>query len=183
MALKGNQPTEADVPQQAAAAYEGGGRGSGGTRRRIGAQATDPGSRRARRRGDRRHLGAQLAVVAVAQRTIGNESESCSGREPAGEFEVVVRDSAGDPVVIRNSPILHDGTPMPTRYWLTGEYIRRNVGRLEAAGGVRRAEAEVDDDELHAAHDRYAKERDAAIPSNHIGPAPVRLELVVPAAA
>ena len=94
------------------------------------------------------------------------------GREPAGDFEVVVRDGAGDPVVIRNSPILHDGTPMPTRYWLVGEHIRRNVGRLEAEGGVRRAEAEVDDDELRAAHDRYAQERETAIPSNHAGPRP-----------
>ena len=94
------------------------------------------------------------------------------GREPAGDFEVVVRDAGGDPVVIRNSPILYDGTPMPTRYWLVGEISRRNVGRLEADGGVRRAEAEVDGDELRMAHDRYAQEREAAIPPDHAGPRP-----------
>ena len=42
------------------------------------------------------------------------------GREPAGAFEIVVRDDVGDPVVIRNAPLLDDGTPMPTRYWLVG---------------------------------------------------------------
>ena len=42
------------------------------------------------------------------------------GREPRGRFEVVLRDEAGEPVVIRNEPLLDDGTPMPTRYWLVG---------------------------------------------------------------
>ena len=34
------------------------------------------------------------------------------GRTPRGEFEVVVRDEAGAPVVIRNAPLLDDGTPI-----------------------------------------------------------------------
>ena len=42
------------------------------------------------------------------------------GREPRGDYEIVVRDDAGDPVVLRNAPLLDDGTPMPTRYWLVG---------------------------------------------------------------
>ena len=42
------------------------------------------------------------------------------GREPAADFDVVVRDADGAPVVIRNAPLLADGTPMPTRYWLVG---------------------------------------------------------------
>jgi len=40
------------------------------------------------------------------------------GRTPRGAFDIVVRDDAGAPVVIRNAPLLDDGTPMPTRYWL-----------------------------------------------------------------
>lgn len=91
------------------------------------------------------------------------------GREPSGDFEVVVRDPHGDPVVIRNSPILADGTPMPTLYWLVGAALCRSVGRLEAAGGVRMAEAAVDPVELEAAHARYAAERDAAIPAGYRG--------------
>lgn len=94
------------------------------------------------------------------------------GREPQGQFEVVVRDQHGDPVVLRNAPLLDDGTPMPTRYWLVGPSEIRRVGRLEAAGGVNRAEAEVDPRELAAAHERYAAERDAAIPPDHLGPRP-----------
>ena len=56
-----------------------------------------------------------------------------------------MRDAAGEPVVIRNAPLLDDGTPMPTRYWLVGPTEVLAVSRLESAGGVRRAEAEVDD--------------------------------------
>ena len=94
------------------------------------------------------------------------------GREPAGDFEVVVRDGAGAPAVIRNAPILDDGRPMPTRYWLVDDQLRRLVGRLESEGGVRAAEAAVDAEELAAAHARYAAERDAAIPAGHSGPKP-----------
>jgi hypothetical protein len=88
------------------------------------------------------------------------------GREPEGRFDVVVRDDAGEPVVIRNHPLLDDGTPMPTRYWLVGRNEVVAVSRLEAAGGVRAAEAAVDPDELAAAHARYAAERDAEIPDD-----------------
>ena len=56
------------------------------------------------------------------------------GRRPAGRYEVVVRDDAGGPVVIRNAPLLDDGTPMPTRYWLVGRAEVAAVSRLEAAG-------------------------------------------------
>jgi hypothetical protein len=85
---------------------------------------------------------------------------------------VVVRDADAAPVVIRNHPLLIDGTPMPTRYWLVSAAERLMVDRLEAAGGVRQAEAAVDPAELQAAHDRYAAERDAVIPPGWLGPVP-----------
>lgn len=94
------------------------------------------------------------------------------GRAPQADYEVVVRSATGTPVVIRNAPLLHDGTPMPTRYWLVGEAERLSVSRLEAGGGVRAAEAAVDPDGLAAAHARYAAERDAALPEDHVGPRP-----------
>ena len=94
------------------------------------------------------------------------------GREPQGAYEVVVTDSSGAPVVIRNAPLLDDGTPMPTRYWLVGARERVAIGRIEADRGVRRAEAEVDPAALADAHDRYAAERDAAVPVDHRGPRP-----------
>lgn len=94
------------------------------------------------------------------------------GREPQGSFDVVVRGPDGGPVVIRNAPLLHDGTPMPTRYWLVGRAEREAVGRLESTGGVRAAEEAVDPDLLAAAHRRYAAERDAVLPAGHAGPRP-----------
>jgi len=94
------------------------------------------------------------------------------GRRPTGRYEVVVRRRDGDPVVIRNHPLLADGTPMPTRYWLVGANESAMVGRLESDGGVARAEAAVPCDEVAAAHRRHAAERDAAVPASHGGPRP-----------
>ena len=94
------------------------------------------------------------------------------GRPPQGDFEVVVRRADGAPAVIRNAPLLADGTPMPTRYWLVDDEVRRAVSTLEAGGGVRAAEAAVDPAEVAAAHARYAAERDAALPVGHTGPRP-----------
>ncbi len=92
------------------------------------------------------------------------------GRPPQGAWDVVVWSPTGEPVVIRNAPVLDDGRPMPTRYWLIDPALRSAIGRLEAEGGVRRAEAEVDPEELAAAHQRYAAERDRAIPAGHAAP-------------
>ena len=94
------------------------------------------------------------------------------GREPTAEFEVVVRDAEGAPVVVKNAPLTRDGTPMPTRFWLVDPALVVSVSRLEAAGGVRAAEAEVDADELAAAHAAYAAERDRALPPGHTGARP-----------
>lgn len=94
------------------------------------------------------------------------------GRVPQSEFEVVVRDAEGAPVVLRNAPFLRDGTPMPTLYWLAGRDATRLIGRLEADGGVRRAEAEIAADEIAAVHARYAAERDSLIGAHHTGPRP-----------
>lgn len=94
------------------------------------------------------------------------------GRAPMADFEVVVRDEHGGPVVIRNAPLLEDGTPMPTRYWLVGAEERSRIGRLESTGVIDVAEAEIDGAELDRAHATYAAERDAAIPAGHDGPVP-----------
>ncbi|HEX8769982.1 MAG TPA: DUF501 domain-containing protein [Acidimicrobiales bacterium] len=94
------------------------------------------------------------------------------GRPPQGDFDVCVRGPNGSPIVIRNAPLLDDGTPMPTRYWLVDEGVRRDVSRIEASGGVKQAESAVDPDELARAHVAYAAERDAALPAGHAGPVP-----------
>ncbi|GMU80074.1 MAG: hypothetical protein AMXMBFR46_28590 [Acidimicrobiia bacterium] len=94
------------------------------------------------------------------------------GREPTADFDIVVRDAHGAPVVIRNAPFTRDRTPMPTRYWLVHADWNRAVSRLEAAGGVRAAEQEVDPGALGRAHEAYAAERDAEVPPDWAGPRP-----------
>ncbi|WP_419922387.1 DUF501 domain-containing protein [Candidatus Poriferisodalis sp.] len=94
------------------------------------------------------------------------------GRPPQGSFSVAVAHPDGRPVVIANAPLLDDGTPMPTRYWLVDAELRRRVSQLEGHGGVRMAQAAVDADDLAAAHARYAADRDALISADHLGPRP-----------
>ncbi|MBJ7307581.1 MAG: DUF501 domain-containing protein [Acidimicrobiia bacterium] len=94
------------------------------------------------------------------------------GRAPMGEFEVVVRRSDGDPAVLRNEPLLPDGTPMPTLYWLCDPALRSAIGTIESDGGVREAEAALGPELIAAAHAAYAVERDREIPADHKGPAP-----------
>ncbi len=83
--------------------------------------------------------------------------------------EVVARCPLGLPVVVAVPPILDDGTPFPTRYWLTCPLARIRVGRLESAGGVRAMERWVEsapsvEARFLAAADRYAAERDLLVP-------------------
>ena len=85
-----------------------------------------------------------------------------------------MRDAAGAPVVIRNAPLLDDGTPMPTRYWLVGDAERRRPSagsRRPAACSA--AEADVDPDGAgrrpRAATPPSATPR---IPPDHAGPRP-----------
>jgi len=98
--------------------------------------------------------------------------EALLGRPALGDFEIVVRHADGSPLVIRNAPLLGDGTPMPTRYWLVGRLESVAVSRLEAAGGVDAAEAEIGLEAIAICHRRYAEERDTALPPGHTGPVP-----------
>ena len=102
----------------------------------------------------------------------GDDITALLGRPPLAAFEVVVRSPDGAPLVIRNAPLLGDGTPMPTLYWLVGRQERQAVSRLESVGGRRAAEEAVDPEQLADAHRRYAIERDAALAPGHLGPRP-----------
>lgn len=95
--------------------------------------------------------------------------EAQLGRPLRADSRVVARCHLGLPMVVAVPPLLDDGTPFPTRYWLTCPLARTRIGRLEAAGGVRRMEAKAQADArfgeaLEAAHRRYAAERDALVP-------------------
>jgi uncharacterized protein len=99
--------------------------------------------------------------------------ETLLGRRPMTAFEVVVRRADGVPVVTRNAPFTHDGTPMPTRYWLLPSAVATTaIGRMESSGGVRRAEAEIPAADIARAHSAYAADRDADIPTDWLGPRP-----------
>ena len=94
------------------------------------------------------------------------------GRTPQGDFRVVVRATDGAPVVLMNAPLLEDGTPMPTLYWLVGGAEVHAVSTLEADGGVNTVEAIIGLDAIDAIHVRYQERRDAMIPTTHDGPRP-----------
>jgi len=104
--------------------------------------------------------------------------ESQIGRPPRSPIVVASRCHLGLPVVITVPPILEDGTPFPTLYWLTCPLAAKRIGRIEATGGVRRAEHLIAEDpelaERHeAAAERYRGARDELIPAGHEGPVPV----------
>jgi len=90
------------------------------------------------------------------------------GRTPRSAVDVVKRCHLGLPAVTKVPPHLDDGTPFPTTYWLTCPLAMRRIGRIEAAGGVKQAEARVEDDPVFAAAfgdamKRYEADRDAMI--------------------
>ena len=73
--------------------------------------------------------GNRIELIASAVSDDHAAVTALLGRVPRSAVEVVVRHADGSPVVIRNPPILDDGTPMPTRYWLVGEPERDARGR------------------------------------------------------
>lgn len=98
------------------------------------------------------------------------------GRPLRAEVEVAVRCHLDLPVVVTVPPILDDGTPFPTRYWLSCPLAGKRVARLESAGGVARLEAFVSSDPevrrgMEQADARYAADRDAVVPPG-ASPAP-----------
>lgn len=94
------------------------------------------------------------------------------GRTPQGDFRVVVRSRTGEPVVLMNAPLLDDGTPMPTLFWLVGANEVYAVSQLEADGGVDRVEALLGLEAIDAIHGAYAASRDALLPASHDGHRP-----------
>ncbi|MEW6552666.1 MAG: DUF501 domain-containing protein [Actinomycetota bacterium] len=101
-------------------------------------------------------------------------AEKQLGRAVRGDARVAARCPYGVVEVIATPPLLPDGTPFPTLYWLSCPLLRRRVSGLENAGfrgllrcrleeepsfaeGLRRAEAEY-----IAAREKWAEEMRAA---------------------
>jgi hypothetical protein len=91
------------------------------------------------------------------------------GRPLRSAADVAVRCHLGLPVVSRVPPILDDGTPFPTSYWLSCPLAVRRIGRLEADGRIQAMEDRATADpefgaRLDAAHARYRADRDSRLP-------------------
>ena len=98
------------------------------------------------------------------------------GRPLRADSVPVSRCHLGLPVVVRVPPILDDGTPFPTLYWLSCPLATARIARLEGAGGIKRLErrAEVDSEfgrSLEQAQALYERERDDLVPDG-ASPAP-----------
>lgn len=102
--------------------------------------------------------------------------EAQLGRSQRADSEVVSRCHLGLPVVVRVPPLLDDGTPFPTLYWLTCPLAVSRIARLESSGGVKRMDAKSGSDpqfaeDLEIAHRSYEAERDVGFPAG-VNPAP-----------
>ena len=98
------------------------------------------------------------------------------GRPLRAEAGIEVRCHLGLPVVVSVPPILDDGTPFPTRYWLSCPLAGRRIARLESGGAISRLESFVESnaelsDALAEANQRYERERAEAVPAGS-SPAP-----------
>lgn len=98
-----------------------------------------------------------------------HDLEAQIGRPLRADSAIVTRCHLGLPVVADVPPILDDGTPFPTRFWLSCPLACIRVGRLEGSGGVRAMERHAAADtefgnRLATAHRRYAADRDARVP-------------------
>ena len=95
--------------------------------------------------------------------------EAQIGRPLRADSKAVSRCHLDLPVVVEVPPILEDGTPFPTLYWLTCPLATTRIGRLEGAGGVKRMEQKAEADtefgqRLEEAHASYGAQRDAKVP-------------------
>jgi len=88
------------------------------------------------------------------------------GREPRGIHAVGHRCPCGLPDVVTTEPMLPDGTPFPTTYYLTCPRAASLIGSLEGSGLMKEMEARLGDDQdlaaaYAAAHRAYLGDRSA----------------------
>lgn len=86
------------------------------------------------------------------------------GRAPRGMVSVAHRCRCGEPDVVMTAPVLPDGTPFPTVYYLTCPRLASAIGTLEASGLMREMEARLAADaelaaRYRAAHEAYLADR------------------------
>lgn len=85
------------------------------------------------------------------------------GRQVRSGVEVAHRCACAAPDVITTEPVLEDGTPFPTTYYLTCPRASAALGRLEGTGLMRELQDKLRDPELalayRDAHERYLTDR------------------------
>jgi hypothetical protein len=86
------------------------------------------------------------------------------GREPRGVVAVAHRCPCGKPDVVVTEPMLPDGTPFPTLYYLTCTRAASLIGTLEASGLMSQMQERLTEDpelaqRYRAAHDDYLARR------------------------
>jgi hypothetical protein len=92
--------------------------------------------------------------------------EAQLGRPPRGLRAVAHRCTCGLPDVVETAPLLEDGTPFPTLYYLTCPRAASAIGRLEGSGLMASMTARLSSDPslreaYEAASDDYVVRRDA----------------------
>lgn len=95
------------------------------------------------------------------------------GRPPRGEWSVAKRCACGCPQVLETSSRLDDGTPFPTRYWLTCKTLNSAIGTLESSGWMARINQQLKTDRqlrssLAASMQCYISERESRMESGSV---------------
>ena len=85
--------------------------------------------------------------------------EAQVGRPMRGGFGVARRCHLGVPMVIENDPMLADGSPFPTLFWLTCPMLVKRVSRIEARGHMEEVNKRLGRDEGMRTRLIYAIER------------------------
>jgi hypothetical protein len=98
-------------------------------------------------------------MIAAADRAA---VEAQLGRPPRGLRAVAHRCSCGLPDVVETAPVLEDGTPFPTVFYLTCPRAASAIGRLEGSGLMAEMTARLAADAglaaaYRAAHEDYAR--------------------------
>ncbi|MGL4831734.1 MAG: DUF501 domain-containing protein [Propionibacteriaceae bacterium] len=86
------------------------------------------------------------------------------GRRPRGVVGCAYRCSCGTPLVVATAPVLDDGSPFPTTYYLTCQRLAAEISRREASGLMQEMTARLTaDPELaeryQQAHESYLADR------------------------
>ncbi len=92
------------------------------------------------------------------------------GRAPRGLRAVAVRDSRGEPMVIRVASIV-DGKPFPTLFWLIDPQLCLSIDRVEAAGVIAQLQEQIDADPALQAQMREDHEAHIALRVSYLTPA------------